>query len=135
MFYVKNIQYANKIIQELFCFDVILPRIFEVLRYSSSCCRESTTFWWKFMSALSLRLIYEVLALNRGHSQRFVIHRYIHWPDMRIVSHDSSGASLWGKEDFYFQCIFLGGFLRRACRACDYSHVCPWIWEFLCYIN
>ena len=43
---------------------------------------------------------------------------------MRIVPHGSSGASLWGKEDFYFQCIFLGGFLRRACRACDYSHVC-----------
>ena len=40
------------------------------------------------------------------------------------MPHGSSGASLWGKEDFYFQCIFLGGFLRRACRACDYSHVC-----------
>ena len=39
---------------------------------------------------------------------------------MKIVSHGSSSCFNWGKGSLDLQCIFLGGFLKHVCRACDY---------------
>ena len=36
----------------------------------------------------------------------------------------SQSLSMWGKGLSDLQCVFPRGFLRHACGACDYSHVC-----------